>query len=242
MISKFSKMRHLAVATFALLALAAMGTAPAHAQITEAQKSAMKANCRSDFIANCMSTKPGTKVALQCLQSNLEKLAPDCQAAVKATMPPPPAAAAPPPEPPPPAQPSPKAAVAPPPPPPAAPPPAVASAPPPPVAALPPPKAAKAKKEKTKTAAPKPVLTPPPPVAAAPAPQPDPAVVMAKAEHVPLAKRLVVLRACNQDQAAVRPAVKPGGGPHDRLSGHAPGGVVAALPANGRRRASVNSR
>jgi hypothetical protein len=95
MISKLSKPRHPAVATIALLALAAIGTTPAHAQITEAQKSAMKANCRSDFIGNCMSTKPGTKEALQCLQSNLDKLAPDCQAAVKATMPPPPAAALP---------------------------------------------------------------------------------------------------------------------------------------------------
>lgn len=213
MISKFSKVRHLAVATFALLALAAMGTPPACAQITEEQKGAMKANCRSDFIANCMSTKPGTKEALQCLQGNLEKLAPGCQAAVKATMPPPPVAAVPPPEPQPPAQPPPKAAVAPPPPPPAAPPPAAASAPPPPAAvpAPPPPKAAKTKKEETKTAAPKPVLTPPPPVAAAP-PQPDRAVVMAKAEHVPFAKRLVVFRACNQDQAAVCSTVKAGGG------------------------------
>jgi hypothetical protein len=215
MISKFSKVRHLAVATFALLALAAIGTAPAHAQITEAQKSAMKANCRSDFIANCMSTKPGTKEALQCLQSNLEKLAPGCQAAVKATMPPPPAAAAPPPAPP-----LPKAEAAPPPPPPSASPPAAASAPPSPVAgspppatvaAPPPPKTAKPKAEKAKTAAPKPVLTPPPPVAATP-PPPDPAIVAAKAEKVPLRNRLAVFRACNQDQAAVCPTVKPGGG------------------------------
>jgi outer membrane biosynthesis protein TonB len=196
MISKFLKVRRLAVATFALLALAAMGTAPARAQITEAQKSAMKANCRSDFIANCMSTKPGTKEAVQCLQSILERLAPGCQAAVKATMPPPAAAA---PVPPPPAPP--KAEVAPPrPPPPAA------------VAAPQPPKAAKTKAEKAKTPAPKPVLTPPPPVAAAPPPPPDPAVIAAKAEKVLLQNRLVVFRACNQDQAAVCPTVKPGGG------------------------------
>ena len=71
----------------------------AQAQLTDAQKSAMRANCRSDFMANCMSTSPGSKEALECLQNNLAKLSPGCQAAVKATMPPPPAAAAPPPPP-----------------------------------------------------------------------------------------------------------------------------------------------
>ncbi len=208
--SKLAKPSHLAIATFVLLALAAVGAAPAQAQLTEAQKSAMKANCRSDFIANCMSTSPGTPEALKCLQSHLPTLSAGCHAAVQATMPPPPAAAAPPPAPPPP-----KAAVAPPPPPPAAPPPKAASAPPPPAAAPPPPKAAKAKKEKIKTAAPKPaVLAPPPPVAAAPPPppQPDPAVILAKAATVPLPKRLAVFGACSQDQAAVCLTVKPGGG------------------------------
>ena len=41
------------------------------ANLTEAQKSAMKANCRSDFIANCMSTSPAAPEALKCLQSHL---------------------------------------------------------------------------------------------------------------------------------------------------------------------------
>jgi hypothetical protein len=199
--------RNLAVRATITLAFAAAAASPALAQPTDAQKSAMKANCRSDFMANCMSTSPGSKEALECLQHNLAKLSPGCHAAVEATMPKPAAAA--PPSPPPPVAPPPKAAtVA-----PAAPPPAALAAPAAPAAAPPPQHAAKkAEKEKTKIAAPKPApLTPPPPVAVAP-PQPDPAVILAKAARVPLPKRLAVFRACNHDQAAVCPTVKRGGG------------------------------
>ena len=45
----------------------------AQAQITEAQKSAMRANCRSDFMANCMSIPPGSKEALECLRKPLRQ-------------------------------------------------------------------------------------------------------------------------------------------------------------------------
>ena len=91
-----------AASTLALRRARAGLRALAQAQLTDAQKSAMRANCRSDFMANCMSTSPGSKEALECLQNNFAKLSPGCQAAVKATMPPPPAAPAPPPPPPPP--------------------------------------------------------------------------------------------------------------------------------------------
>jgi len=120
-----------------LMALAL--TTAAQAQMTEAQKAAMKSSCRSDYMSNCMSVRPGGIEALQCLQKNMAKLSPACQTAVNATAPKPaPAAAAPPPAPPPP-----KEATA-----PAAPKPAVVSAPPPPArvvrpahAAAPPPTA-----------------------------------------------------------------------------------------------------
>lgn len=183
----------------------------AQAQLTDAQKSAMRANCRSDFMANCMSTSPGSKEALECLQNNLAKLSPGCQAAVKATMPPPPAAAAPPPPPAPP-----PAAAAPPPPPPAPSPAAAAPPPPPPaaVAAPPPPKAATPKR--AKTAMPKPVHAPkpaavPPPAPAVMAPPPEPEFPLDKVEKLSLVKRLAIMRACGYDKDAVCPSVKSGG-------------------------------
>lgn len=192
-----------------VLALAATTGALRAQSLTEAQKSAMKANCRSDFIANCMSTTPGSKEALQCLQSKLDSLSPGCKSAVAATMakptPPPPAAAASPPPAPP------KAASAPP-PPTAAPSPAkAATAPPPRKAAAPP-----AAKRKAKAVAPKPArpatASAPLPTVIAPPPQPDPAILMAKAERMPLPKKLAIFRACNRDQATICPTTRPGGG------------------------------
>ncbi len=116
-------------------------TAGAQAQVSQAELGAIKSNCRSDYMAHCMSVRPGGKEALQCLQSHLDSLTGACKGAVAATMPqpaPPPAAAAPPPPPPH------KAAKAPPPHRAAPPPPKAAAAPPPHRAAPPPPKAAAA--------------------------------------------------------------------------------------------------
>jgi hypothetical protein len=103
----------------------ALAATEAQAQVSQAEIGAVKANCRSDYMAHCMSVRPGGKEALQCLQSHLDSLSGACKGAVAATLPkpaPPPAAAAPPPAPPPH-----KAAKAPPPP--------KAAAPPPPAAA-----------------------------------------------------------------------------------------------------------
>ena len=86
-------------------------TTAAQAQMTDAQKAAIKSSCRSDYMSNCMSVSPGGIEALQCLQSHMAKLSPGCQTAVKSTLPPPKAATAPPPA----ASPPPKAAAAPPP-------------------------------------------------------------------------------------------------------------------------------
>lgn len=119
---------------------------------------AIKSSCRSDYMSNCMSVKPGGPEALMCLKSHMATLSPACQAAVNSALPPPPAKAAPPPAVPP----APKAVAAPPPPPP---PPATASPASP--------------KPKAKAVAPKPAPPPqrqavaPPPVEAAPAPTPQ---------------------------------------------------------------------
>jgi hypothetical protein len=88
-----------AIVTLAIL------TQHAQAQLSSAQQSALRANCRSDFMSHCSGVTPGGKDALVCLQRNVASLSPGCKAVVAATMPPPaaakaappPAAAAPPP-------------------------------------------------------------------------------------------------------------------------------------------------
>jgi hypothetical protein len=64
-------------------------------QPTSAQRDAIRANCRSDFMANCSGVQPGGKDALECLKRNLGKLSGGCQAAVSAISPAPAQTAAP---------------------------------------------------------------------------------------------------------------------------------------------------
>jgi hypothetical protein len=68
--------------------------APALAQgPTEAQRDAVKSQCRNDYIAHCSSVPPGGEASLQCLQKNMSSLSSSCQGAVRAVAAP--AAAAP---------------------------------------------------------------------------------------------------------------------------------------------------
>src|SRR5262249_5530113 len=82
--------------------LIALTLAPTAAQQpTQAQRDALRAACRSDFMANCASVQPGGKEALECLIRNDAKLSPTCRGAVNAiatpaSSPTAPAAAAPP--------------------------------------------------------------------------------------------------------------------------------------------------
>ncbi|HMN86799.1 MAG TPA: hypothetical protein PKA74_12515 [Bauldia sp.] len=73
--------RSLAAAFAVLIATAATGWA---AEPTDAQKAAIKSECRADYIAHCAGVPPGGLPALQCLQTNMSKLSSACQAAVKA--------------------------------------------------------------------------------------------------------------------------------------------------------------
>lgn len=50
---------------------------------TEAQKEAIKSDCRSDFIKHCAGVTPGGLPALECLEKNMSSLSSACQAAVK---------------------------------------------------------------------------------------------------------------------------------------------------------------
>ncbi|ULK95167.1 cysteine rich repeat-containing protein [Bradyrhizobium sp. I71] len=73
----------------ALLAAALFATATsAAAQApTEAQKSAIRSACRSDFMAHCASVTPGGTEAYQCLAKNMSSLSSGCQTAVRAVEP-----------------------------------------------------------------------------------------------------------------------------------------------------------
>jgi len=63
----------------ALFATAALAQAP-----SQAQRDAIKAQCRNDYIAHCSSVPPGGEASLQCLQKNMASLAPGCASAVRA--------------------------------------------------------------------------------------------------------------------------------------------------------------
>jgi hypothetical protein len=51
---------------------------------TDAQRSAIRAECRSDYQAHCASIPPGGMASLQCLQKNMSSLSSGCQNAVRA--------------------------------------------------------------------------------------------------------------------------------------------------------------
>lgn len=84
----FNTLKHVSTRQ-ALLAAALFATATsAFAQApTEAQKSAIRSACRSDFMAHCSSVTPGGVEAYQCLQKNMSSLSSGCQTAVRAVEP-----------------------------------------------------------------------------------------------------------------------------------------------------------
>jgi hypothetical protein len=167
----------------ALAAFAAL-TLSAAAQVTSAQQSAIRSNCRSDFMSHCSGVTPGGKDALACLQKNVAKLSGGCQTAVRATIPAEPKVAAP--------------AAAPPPPPPAAAAEPAPAAKPATIVSAPPPKAHTAKKpmKKPATAA---------VVPAAPAPQ-------AAETAAPTAAQQSAMRSnCRNDFMSKCSGVTPGG-------------------------------
>jgi hypothetical protein len=58
---------------------------PAFSQApTDAQRSAIRVECRSDYEAHCASVPPGGMASLQCLQKNMSSLSSGCQSAVRA--------------------------------------------------------------------------------------------------------------------------------------------------------------
>jgi hypothetical protein len=68
-----------------VLAFGIVLATPAFAQApSEAQRAAIKSNCRSDYMAHCSSIPPGGAASLQCLQQNMASLSAACAGAVKA--------------------------------------------------------------------------------------------------------------------------------------------------------------
>ena len=72
-----------ALFTTAVFTTGAMAQAP-----TDAQRAAIKAQCRSDYIAHCSSVPPGGAASLQCLEKNMSSLSAGCADAVHAVQPP----------------------------------------------------------------------------------------------------------------------------------------------------------
>jgi hypothetical protein len=70
------------LATVFAIASPALAQAP-----TDAQRSAIRSECRSDYQAHCASVPPGGMESLQCLQKNMSSLSSACQAAVRAVEP-----------------------------------------------------------------------------------------------------------------------------------------------------------
>jgi hypothetical protein len=78
-----------AAALWAIIAGVTFATAvPAFSQApTDAQRSAIRSACRSDYMAHCSSVPPGGMASLQCLQKNMSSLSSGCQSAVRAVEP-----------------------------------------------------------------------------------------------------------------------------------------------------------
>jgi hypothetical protein len=84
MTTKSSCRRGFVLACAAMLGTAMLATSAA--AVTSAQQSAIRANCRDDFMAHCSGVTPGGKDALVCLQKNVASLSPACKSAVDATL------------------------------------------------------------------------------------------------------------------------------------------------------------
>lgn len=84
----FNTLKHASTRQALLAAMLFATATSAFAQApTEAQKSAMRSACRSDFMAHCSSVTPGGVEAYQCLQSHMSSLSSGCQTAVRAVEP-----------------------------------------------------------------------------------------------------------------------------------------------------------
>ena len=81
----FNTLRRKAALWASMVAILFTAATAAYSQApTDAQRSAIRSQCRSDYQAHCSSIPPGGKASLQCLQQNMSSLSSGCQAAVRA--------------------------------------------------------------------------------------------------------------------------------------------------------------
>jgi hypothetical protein len=81
----FNTLRRKAALWASMVVILFAAATAAYAQApTDAQRSAIRSQCRSDYEAHCASVPPGGKASLQCLQKNMSSLSSGCQAAVRA--------------------------------------------------------------------------------------------------------------------------------------------------------------
>lgn len=78
-----------AAVLWALASIMLVGLKPAFPQApSEAQRNAIRSECRSDYETHCASVPPGGAASLQCLQQNMSSLSSGCKSAVRAVEPP----------------------------------------------------------------------------------------------------------------------------------------------------------
>ena len=65
-----------------LMSLLILAASPAFAQPGPQAAAAVRANCRSDFLAYCQGVPRGGREALACLARNMDRLTPSCRDAV----------------------------------------------------------------------------------------------------------------------------------------------------------------
>jgi Cysteine rich repeat len=74
----FNTLRRTALGASMVVILLAPVTAVYSQAPTDAQRSAIRSQCRSDYEAHCASVPPGGKASLQCLQKNMASLSSGC--------------------------------------------------------------------------------------------------------------------------------------------------------------------
>ena len=78
------KLRKMSAVGLAVLGVSGVCSVASAQQPSQAQLSAVRSSCRSDYMAHCSSVPTGGKASLACLQKNLASLSPGCKTAVNA--------------------------------------------------------------------------------------------------------------------------------------------------------------
>src|SRR5277367_1165813 len=78
------KLGKISAVILVLMSVSAVCSAASAQQPSQAQISAVRSSCRSDYMAHCSSVPTGGKASLACLQKNIASLSPGCKTAVDA--------------------------------------------------------------------------------------------------------------------------------------------------------------